>query len=432
MHKRRAGVIASVAVAVVATAGVVWIVRSAAADTSDAGKSENGASQSGGLAGAGLSSQLGSSPGASMIVSVPPLPSTSGAAPSTPEVDPTTSSSASSSLDPSEESGQQTSGSSPAAAKKVGPSAKSTAAVKAGTSTASTASTPSTPSTPSTTKATPTTTTPTPDGTTTSRSSYPDSITPRAASQASVDAAVKQAVEEAADEGITQSVVIIDRKTGKTTLSINADQQMPSVSIAKLIFAADWMDNAGGGAKLPADELADLDKMISTSDDDIASDYYGYNGEGDIVTRVAKEYGLSGTEPYQKNPRYWGGIEITARDIGSLLKQVLSDPKDGPYLSAAMRDSTHDGADGYDQEFGMNAVSGAGSKQGWGCCLGGVVAIHSAGFTANQIVVVLSSSYPDADGINQPAISAFEYDPGFVAAVKASTRTARAAVGADG
>ena len=241
-------------------------------------------------------------------------------------------------------------------------------------------------------------------------------------------AAVKDAVDQAADDGITQSVVIIDRKTGKTTLSINADQQMPSVSIAKLIFAADWLDNAGGGANLSADELSDFDTMISTSNDDIASDYYGYNGEGDIVTRVAKDYGLSEIAPYAKNPRYWGGIEITARDIASLLEQVLVNPKNGPYLSAAMRDSTHYGADGYNQEFGMNAVSGAGSKQGWGCCLGGVVAIHSAGFTANQIVVVLSASYPDADGINVPQVSAFEDDPGFVEAVEASTRTARAAV----
>jgi hypothetical protein len=239
-------------------------------------------------------------------------------------------------------------------------------------------------------------------------------------------------VNRAADEGITQGVVVLNRKTGKTVVSYNANMQVPAVSIAKLIFAADWLDNAGGGANLPADELADFDKMISTSDDNIASDYYGYNGEGAIVTRVAEDYGLTGTEPYQKNQRYWGGIEITARDMASLLSQMLRDPKDGPWLSAAMRDSTEYGDDGYNQEFGMNAVAGAGSKQGWGCCLGGVVAIHSVGFTASQIVVVLSASYPDASGINVPQVSAFENDPGFVAAVAASTRTARAAVDPNG
>jgi hypothetical protein len=274
-------------------------------------------------------------------------------------------------------------------------------------------------------------TTPAPERTTTSLPSHVDRITPAAASASATVAAVKDAVGEAADEGITQSVVIINRKTGKTLLSIDADDQVPAVSIAKLIFAADWMGTAGGGAELSADELAEMDDMISTSNDDIASDYYGYNGEGDLVTRVAKEYGLTGTEP-ASNPRYWGGIRITARDIASLLQQMLTDPRLGPYLAAPMLDSVETARDGYDQEFGMNAVVGAGSKQGWGCCLGGVVALHSAGFTATEIVVVLSTSYPDASGINVPDVRAFEDDPGFVAAVAASTRTAKAAVRPNG
>ena len=62
-----------------------------------------------------------------------------------------------------------------------------------------------------------------------------------------------------------------------------------------------------------------------------------------------------------------------------------------------MAAATDTAADGFDQDFGVNAISGAGSKQGWGCCLGGVVALHSAGFTANEIIVVLSTSYPDQD-----------------------------------
>jgi len=97
-------------------------------------------------------------------------------------------------------------------------------------------------------------------------------------------------------------------------------------------------------------------------------------------------------------------------------------------LAAPMRAASHTAADGYDQEFGMNAVSGAGSKQGWGCCLGGVVAIHSAGFTAHLIVVVLSTAAPDAEGLNVPEVSAFADDPGFLASVAAVTATAKAAV----
>jgi hypothetical protein len=266
---------------------------------------------------------------------------------------------------------------------------------------------------------------------TTSRPSFPDTISAEQGSTAATRAAVSAAVAEAAEHGISQSVAVLDRRTGKTMVSVNGDAEVPAVSIAKLLFAADWLDSAGGGANLSTQDLSDLDAMISTSNDDIADDYYGYHGESALVTRVAQHYGLADTEP-SDNPRYWGGIETTADDVASLLEQVLTDPRDGPYLSAAMRDATHDGADGFDQEFGMNAVVGAGSKQGWGCCLGGVVAIHTAGFTSGEIVVVLSTSTPDADDIDVPQVSAFENDPGFVAAVAASTATAKAAVDPSG
>src|SRR5699024_9108825 len=116
------------------------------------------------------------------------------------------------------------------------------------------------------------------------------------------------------------------------------------------------------------------------------------------------------------------------RDVASLLTQSLADPSIGPTLAGAMRAATPIAADGYDQAFGMNAVTGAGSKEGWGCCLAGVVAIHSAGFTDGQIVVVLSSAPPDATGINVPDVTAFADDPGFRASVAAVTATVKAAV----
>jgi hypothetical protein len=243
--------------------------------------------------------------------------------------------------------------------------------------------------------------------------------------------AVAKSVQDAADHGITQSVVVLDRHAGKTVVSVNADRPVPAVSIAKLLFAADELHQAGGGSHLDPQSAADLFDMLRRSNDDLASDYYGYHGESAIVQRVAQEYHLTGTSP-APNPRYWGGITVSAADIASLLEQMLTDPSVGPYVAAPMRASSEIAADGYNQEFGMNAVSGTGSKQGWGCCLGGVVAIHSAGFTANLVVVVLSTAYPDATGINVPEVSAFENDPGFKASVASVTATARAAVDPSG
>lgn len=317
------------------------------------------------------------------------------------------------------------------------PASSSTPATSSATSTTTTPTpakkTRSTSTTPTTTPPAAVTTSSTHTSSTTTRTSttypsYHDTITPQAEpAPAAVQKLVVAAVQRAARSGITQSVVVLNRRTGKTEVSIDADRPVPAVSIAKLLFAADELHQAGGGSHLDAEAAANLFDMLRRSNDDLASDYYGYNGESAIVQRVAEEYHLTGTSP-APNPRYWGGITVTAADIASLLQQMLDDPSTGPYLAAPMRASSEIAADGYDQEFGMNAVSGAGSKQGWGCCLGGVVAIHSAGFTADEIVVVLSTAYPDASGINVPEVSAFENDPGFKASVASVTATAKAAV----
>lgn len=239
--------------------------------------------------------------------------------------------------------------------------------------------------------------------------------------------ALNHVVESAAEQGIDEHVVVLDRHNGATIYSTGADEKVPAESIAKILFAVDALDSPGGEDDVDPHTLAELHQMIAQSNDSLADDFYHADGEGAIVTRMAHLYGLTGTEP-AANPRYWGGIEITARDIASLLSQALTDPKTGPFLTSAMTDATHTAWDGYNQEFGLNAVIGAGSKQGWGCCLGGVVAIHSVGFTRDRIVVALSTAQPNANGINVPQVSAFQDDPGFVASVKAITRVVQAAV----
>ncbi|HEX5494687.1 MAG TPA: hypothetical protein VFX70_08965 [Mycobacteriales bacterium] len=252
-----------------------------------------------------------------------------------------------------------------------------------------------------------------------------DPITP--ASRARLRAAVTASVRRAAALGITQGVLVADRHTGQTIVSIGADTPVPAVSVAKLLFAVDVLDTAGGADRLAPATLGLLYRMIATSDDALASAFYSSGGGNQIVERVAARYHLRDTGP-SPEPQYWGDIRISAADMASLLAQMLADPRTGAFLGSAMLSSTAIARDGYDQEFGMNAVDGAGSKQGWGCCLGGVVSIHSIGFTADEIVAVLSTAAPDAPGLNVPEVSAFADDPGFLASVAASTATARAAI----
>ncbi len=261
-----------------------------------------------------------------------------------------------------------------------------------------------------------------------SRSAAQESASAAAHPAADTTEAVDEAVTQAADRGVNQSVIVMNRQTGSVTTSVDADAEVPSMSLVKLFLAADVIDRAGGVAEVDADTLAQLEQMISTSDDSIAQDFYDQDGRSDIITRVSQTYGLTGTTPAPE-PRYWGGVRITARDMASFLFQVLGDPDTGLWFAQAMQASTDTGADGFDQAFGVNALFGAGSKQGWGCCLAGVLAIHSVGFTANQIIVVLSTSEPDASHTLLATASQLTSDPGAQLAVAAATRTAAAAVG---
>lgn len=244
--------------------------------------------------------------------------------------------------------------------------------------------------------------------------------------RAAVAHAVTDAVEQAAAGGITEHVVVLDRSTGQTITSIGADLAVPSMSLVKLFIATDAIAQAGG-----VDQLADTDRsalttMIEQSDDEIAQDYYDADGGDDIVERTVRRYGLTGTAP-SPEPEYWGDVQVTAADLASFLRQALSDPQTGPFLTAAMNASAPTGSDGFDQQFGVHALSGTGSKQGWGCCLGGVLALHSVGYSADRIVVVLSTAVPDAGPDDLADADQLMADPGVVASTAAVTATARAA-----
>ena len=239
--------------------------------------------------------------------------------------------------------------------------------------------------------------------------------------------AVEEATEEAAEDGMNQSVIVMNKQTGSVTTSIDAEATVPAMSLFKIIVAADVINRAGGVGDVAPGTLARLRQMIIASDDSIAQDFYDDDGQGDIVTRVANEYGLSETTP-SPEPRYWGDVRISAHDMASLLYQLLSNTATSAWFTQTMQASRDVGADGFDQNFGVNSVPGAGSKQGWGCCLGDVIAIHSMGFTANQIIVVLSTADPDVSYKKLGSATQLAHDRRAQASIASVTRTVDAAL----
>jgi hypothetical protein len=204
------------------------------------------------------------------------------------------------------------------------------------------------------------------------------------------------AVQAAAADGVGLSAIAIDRSSGGVVGRADPDRPLPSMSLVKLFIAVDMLDAAGGPHNLDPDTAATLWQMITVSDDGAASRLWVAGGDGAIVQRTVQRFGLTGVRP-PDNAGMWGDTTITARDVAMFLQQALADPAAGPWLAAAMQSAQDTGQDGFDQNFGVNTITGAGSKQGWGCCLRGVRSLDSAGFTDQVVVVALAYAAPIVD-----------------------------------
>lgn len=211
---------------------------------------------------------------------------------------------------------------------------------------------------------------------------------PADAAMNDIPAAVLSGVNNAASVGVTQYVVVLDRGTGHTVASTaNANSQVASESVMKLFIAAYYLRAYGGN--LPAPMSNELWKMITQSDDGTASRYW----RADIIPTIAAAYGMPNTANDPTRPGYWGAARITAADMATFLRAADHDPAVRPWLYNAMSATTDFGSDGFNQNFGMNTIPGAASKQGWGCdsYWVGPCAIHSVGATSEVIAVVLQT-----------------------------------------
>lgn len=199
-------------------------------------------------------------------------------------------------------------------------------------------------------------------------------------------AAIYSGATNAAAKGITTYAAVLDRSTGKVlATSPNANTQVASASIVKLFLAAHYLVQYNGN--LPSGMSSSLRSMIASSTDSVASAYW----TSAAIPAMAARYGLSNTA----NPPggRWGASRITAADTAQFLYRAGKDPVVGPWLYSAMAAATDLGTDGFNQNFGFNALAGGGSKQGWGGdhWTSQYLVIHSVGFTSKYIGAVLQT-----------------------------------------
>ncbi|HYN74271.1 MAG TPA: hypothetical protein VES60_17390 [Nakamurella sp.] len=210
--------------------------------------------------------------------------------------------------------------------------------------------------------------------------------------------AVADAVNYAANRSVTPFISVVDRGTGAITAQTgNAQAQVASESIMKLLLASYYLVLYGGYTATPDSVKNQLAYMLEYSDDDTASKMFS----ADAVPTIAARDGLGNTTNATDRVGHWGAVRITAGDMTNFLFRASQDPAVGPWLIPVMAQTAPNGSDGFDQHFGLNAVSGDhGSKQGWGCdsfWTSPSCAIHSVGYTDRSFVAVLqlSTGYPD-------------------------------------
>jgi hypothetical protein len=194
------------------------------------------------------------------------------------------------------------------------------------------------------------------------------------------------------------SAVVFDRTTGKTLLAAHPDRTYTSASLVKLFIALEVLDRDG-----PSEVVL---RMLSRSDDDLASRLWSSYGGPQIVSRWAKTIGLHDTRP-PADPGRWGDTEITAPDMVLVYRYLTEQAAASGRTTIlnALRDATERGSDGFRQYFGIPDAAKGHSwavKQGWSCCRPTRM-LHTTGLVDDDryIVVVLTEhprSVSDAVG----------------------------------
>lgn len=214
---------------------------------------------------------------------------------------------------------------------------------------------------------------------------------PPLVAQALVDAAV------AVEPNTTLGAVVFDRTTGQELLAYEADRQFRSASLVKLLIAIDMLDQGADSR-----ERKQISRMLSVSDDDIASTLWVKDGGPKLVTRAAGLIGLQGTEPPEVSGR-WGEVKVTAHDMVRVYQYVMDSmpPADHELVVDALAQAPEIAADGFRQHFGIpdGLDMQWAIKQGWGNNDSAMV-LHSTGLVGAgwRYVVVLLTEHPLGSG----------------------------------
>ena len=205
-----------------------------------------------------------------------------------------------------------------------------------------------------------------------------------------VKKAVAEAARHAAEHGVKAYVSVVDRHTGLGVAQTpDAGEPVQSESVIKLLIAAYYPVTNGGYLRTPPALRSRLAYMLQYSDDATATALF----KPAAIPYIARRYGLQSTSNAPGRVGRWGAALVSATDMTRFMARAAADPMVGPWLLPVMARTAPYGSDGFDQQFGLESITGEhGSKQGWGNDTASgprLNAIHSVGYTSRYFVAIL-------------------------------------------
>jgi hypothetical protein len=188
----------------------------------------------------------------------------------------------------------------------------------------------------------------------------------------------------ARSQGYHVGIAVYDTKTNAVYGSGDDTGRFASESIIKTMIATRLILQG----RMSGSTARHAWKMITQSDDGIASSFYSSVGGDGLINWIKQRYHVPNLGSPPRNPGWWGNTSITPRGLVTWYAKVQRDPRVGPWLLRAMHHATRYGSDGTYQFFGLpSATSRPAVKQGWGCDFGSgcdTADFNTTGFVNND------------------------------------------------
>ncbi len=168
--------------------------------------------------------------------------------------------------------------------------------------------------------------------------------------------------------GMTASYLVLDRVTGASSAR-DEHKQYRSASVVKVLIALDYLESHGPDYVIPADDLALLEPMLRSSDNNGASVLWVRDGWEAIINRMVAKIGLTDTAP-PASRGMWGYTAISAADVVKIYQYILNTahPKHRDFIMGNLHQTTKCSVpEKFDQSFGIPSALPRpwGVKQGW-------------------------------------------------------------------